>query len=272
MPKATIFNIMKYSIHDGPGIRTTVFMKGCPLRCAWCHNPESIDPKPQAMFFENRCILCGNCEKGLACPTGARETVGYEISAEELMNKLRGDLLFYESSGGGITFSGGEPLMQPEFLLDMLKRCRDEYIHTAVDTSGYSSRETIVEAAKLSKVFLYDVKFASSERHRQFCGVDNRLILDNLRAINGLTKIMIRIPVIPGINDSAEEMTKIADAINGVRIETVHLLPYHNIQSEKYRRLGREYTLGQVPVGETADLPGLTEIFASRGHNVRIGG
>lgn len=270
--QATIFNIMKYSIHDGPGIRTTVFFKGCPLRCQWCHNPESISPEPQELFYENKCVHCGRCDEGLPCLSGARETVGYTITANELMEKLRRDNIFYEQSGGGVTFSGGEPFYQREFLIEMLKRCKDELIHTAVDTSGFTRTEFITEAAKYAGLFLYDIKFASSDKHEKYTGVPNTVILENLRTISGMTKIFVRIPVIPGINDDKEEMTKICLAIKGLAIDEVNLLPYHNIQTEKYKRLGQEYLLNDVPSGDTADLEGLRALFGSYGFKTKIGG
>lgn len=265
MPEGTIFNIMKYSIHDGPGIRTTVFFKGCPLSCKWCHNPESINPEPQQLFYDNRV----DPETG---KNGVWETAGYRIAPEKLMEEIRKDVIFYDSSGGGVTFSGGEPLYQHEFLLEMLERCKEEYIHTAVDTSGFCNTDIIRKVAGLARLFLYDVKFASSDKHRQYCGVPNEVILRNLHEINGMAKILIRIPVIPGINDSIEEMTAIAEAIKGVKAEMLHLLPYHNIQSEKYKRLGVEYTLGDVPTGDTADLDGLQKLFQSYGYKTKIGG
>ena len=217
MEKAVVFNIMRYSVHDGPGIRTTVFFKGCPLSCKWCHNPESLSPKPQQIFNEKKCIKCGYCAGqvggasfvgsanfvgGVNCPTGARETIGYEITVPELMNEIRKDLLFYEQSGGGVTFSGGEPLYQAEFLLEALARCKEDCINTAIDTSGFCDTETICKAAETADCFLYDIKFAAGDKHENYCGASNSLILENLKCLaETKAKLLIRIPVIPTIND-----------------------------------------------------------------------
>ena len=167
---------MHYSVHDGPGIRTTVFFKGCPLSCKWCHNPESLDQKPEEVFYPHKCIKCGQCNTkserfGERCPTGARETVGYEITVPDLMKEINKDLLFYEQSGGGVTFSGGEPLFQAEFLLEALAQCRKDYINTAIDTSGYCDTESLLKAAALANYILYDIKFIDSEKHEKYCGV-----------------------------------------------------------------------------------------------------
>ena len=145
MEKGVVFNIMRYSVHDGPGIRTAVFFKGCPLSCKWCHNPESLNPEPQQVVNIQKCIKCGRCDN---CPTGARETIGYEITVPELMKEIKKDLLFYEQSGGGVTFSGGEPLSQAKFLLEALETCKEEYINTAIDTSGYCDTGALLKAAE----------------------------------------------------------------------------------------------------------------------------
>jgi len=267
---------MKYSVHDGPGIRTTVFLKGCPLSCHWCHNPESQLPGPRVMFYPERCIGCGDCAgvcpngallplagagenhpaAGLdnctgcgrcaaVCHAGAREMAGREMTAAEVVREIERDVVFYDQSGGGVTFSGGEPLMQPDFLMALLAGCRDREIHTAVDTCGFAPREQLLEISKLTDLFLYDLKMMNDRRHRQYTGVSNRVILDNLLELAFChDNIVIRIPVIPGVNDDDDninETGRFISTLPGVR--SVHLLPYHRAGAEKYRRLGQTYTL-----------------------------
>ena len=295
MEKAVAFNIMRYSIHDGPGIRTTVFFKGCPLSCKWCHNPESLDQKPQQIFYPQKCIKCGNCnrtggEPSLAnarsaggsghyeCPTGARETIGYEITLPELMKEIKKDNLFYEQSGGGVTFSGGEPFFQAQFLLAALTQCKKEYINTAIDTSGYCNTEIMLKAAETADYFLYDIKFVDSKKHAQYCGVPNDLILKNLEHLaKAKTKILLRIPVIPTVNDDMREMTDIFKFVEGfTNIETVHLLPYHNIHSDKYKRLGKQYELchedgSEISGDESPNLNEIKGIFETK-FRTKVGG
>jgi pyruvate formate lyase activating enzyme len=276
LEKAVIFNVMHYSVHDGPGIRTTVFFKGCPLSCKWCHNPESLDLQPQQVFNEKKCINCGYCAGkagGGNCPTGARETIGYEISVPELMKEIKKDLLFYEQSGGGVTFSGGEPLYQANFLLEALKSCKEDYINTAIDTSGFCDTASLLKAAETAGYFLYDVKFIDSVKHEKYCGVPNDIILKNLECLAETNaKLLIRIPVIPGVNDGITEMTGIYNFIKGIKnIETVHLLPYHNIQTDKYKKIGKQYELSEIPNDESPNIGEIKSLFSS-GFRTKIGG
>jgi len=268
LEKALIFNIMHYSIHDGPGIRTSIFFKGCPLSCKWCHNPEGIDSKPQLSFNPKKCINCGKCtgSTDYICPTGARETIGYEITAADLMKEINKDVLFYDQSGGGVTFSGGEPFLQADFLLDILDKCKKDYIHTAVDTCGYCDTDVLLKAAEITNCFLYDIKFFNSDKHQKYCGVPNNLILENLKQLSDTkTKIFLRIPVIPSVNDSLPEMTELFCFIKNLKnIETVHLLPYHNIHSEKYKRLGMKYELSDIPDRESPNIQEIVNIFNSK--------
>ena len=284
MEKAVIFNIMRYSVHDGPGIRTTVFFKGCPLTCKWCHNPESLDRKPQQIFNSQKCIKCGRCASGAGdankvagdvsdnCPTGARETIGREITVSELVNEIKKDLIFYEQSGGGVTFSGGEPLNQAQFLLEVLKRCKEDYINTAIDTSGYCNTETLLKTAETACYFLYDIKFIDSTKHEKYCGVPNELILKNLKCLaNTNVKLLIRIPVIPSVNDDMGEMEKIFAFIKDLKIETVHLLPYHNIHEGKYNRIGKQYELSEISNDESPNMSEIKCLFETN-FRTKIGG
>lgn len=276
MAAGFIFDIRHYSIHDGPGIRSTVFLKGCPLACWWCHNPESINPQPELIYREDRCIGCGACipacpQKAIArtsdghvataaacdacgacaaaCPTLARERAGRWTESSEVLKLIRREKSFFDSSGGGVTFSGGEPFTQPAFLLTMLKACRDEGIHTAVDTSGFAARSALLEAARYADLFLYDLKLMDAAQHRTYTGVDNTLILDNLVALSRAgAAISIRIPLIPGVNDSEENLLAIGRFIAELSgIQSVHLLPYHASGRSKYARLGRHYRLPDTP-------------------------
>ena len=271
LEKAVVFNIMHYSVHDGPGIRTTVFFKGCPLSCLWCHNPESFEKTPQEVFYSQKCIKCGQCKtksKGLgqSCPTGARETIGYEITVPELMKEIKKDQLFYEQSGGGVTFSGGEPLFQADFLLETLAQCRKDYINTAIDSSGYCDTDTLLKAAGLANYILYDVKFMDSKKHEKYCGAPNGLILKNLALLSETkTKLLVRIPVIPGLNDDMAEMTEIYNFIKAFKtIESIHLLPYHNIQSDKYKRLGKHYELSDISSDESPNMCLIKSLFSKK--------
>jgi len=246
LKKAVVFNIMFYSIHDGPGIRTTVFFKGCPLSCKWCHNPESLNDNTET---------------------------GYEITASGLIKEIAKDTLFYEQSGGGVTFSGGEPFSQADFLLEILAQCKKEYIHTAIDTCGYCDTATLLKAAEIADCFLYDIKFINPEKHEKYCGVSNSLILENLKKLSGVkTKLYIRIPVIPAINDSLPEMTEIFEFIKDFKnIEKVHLLPYHNIQSDKYKRLGKQYELSEISAEESQNMNAIVKLFNNR-FRTKVGG
>ena len=265
MNKAVIFNIMRCSIHDGPGIRTTVFFKGCPLSCKWCHNPESFEPQPEKT---------------------SGETVGYEITITDLMKEINKDALFFEQScgepspfgpgggsGGGVTFSGGEPFFQTDFLLEILTECKKDYIRAAIDTCGYCDTEILLKAAQIADCFLYDIKFMDCGLHQKYCGVPNDLILKNLKSLSETkTKLLIRIPVIPGINDNLPEMASIFDFIKDFpNIETVHLLPYHNIHSEKYKRLGKQYELPGLSSEKSPNMNAIEQIFSGR-FRTKIGG
>ena len=269
--RGIIFNIQRYSIHDGPGIRTTVFLKGCPLNCWWCQNPESQLSGQEMVFWEDRCIGCGvcslNCPSGAIqmenkkpvtdknkcnlcgecsriCPTQAREMIGEKLTAEEIIKEVEKDLVFYEESGGGVTFSGGEPLEQPELLESLLICCQKKKIHTAVDTSGYISWEILNKIHSKVNLFLYDLKIMNSERHKKYTGVSNELILENLKKLSSVhNNIFVRFPVIPGINDDYQNIKEMGEFLSSLKVTQVNLLPYHYIGVDKYKRLGKTYKL-----------------------------
>jgi pyruvate formate lyase activating enzyme len=280
-----IFDIKKFSLHDGPGIRTTVFFKGCPLHCLWCHNPEGMTAGPEILFNQNRCIACGQClpacpqkditplDGGLdhnpnkctacgacseACPAEAWELAGRRMNADQVMAVIGQDIPFYRQSGGGVTFSGGEPLMQPEFLLELLDRCGKLGLHRAVDTSGYAETEALLETARRAELLLYDVKHTDPGKHLEYTGVSNQLVLD---------------PVIPGFNDDPGNIRRLGDiALSLPKKPEISLLPYHSAAGHKYLQLGRDYALRQVQPQDRKKLEGMARELEGRGLLVKIGG
>jgi pyruvate formate lyase activating enzyme len=270
-----IFDIRRFSIHDGPGIRTTIFFKGCPLSCWWCHNPEGISVSAEAYFRPERCLRCGACvdvcpqnavtmgerfpitsaEKCTLCGecledcyADARQIVGKKMRSDEVLKEILRDRPFYDESGGGVTFSGGEPLLQPDFLLELLQACKFEEIHTTLDTSGFSPSEVMERIRSWVDLFLFDVKMVEEERHRRFTGVSNGIILENLRGLSSSgQRIVLRIPLIPGINDDEKNLRQIGIlAAELDSLEGVVILPYHQLGADKYSRLGRRYQLSEI--------------------------
>lgn len=249
MIKAMISDIKRFAVHDGPGIRTTVFFKGCPLKCVWCHNPECIEFRPQTAFYKDKCIGCGECEN--ICLGGARRTYGREVSVEELLEEVLEDRDYYETGGGGVTLSGGECLCQADFCTEFLKRLKENGIHTAVDTCGMVSRETLDKVIPYTDLFLYDIKAMDEEVHIKCTGKSNKQILENAGYLDEMRRPMeIRIPYVPGYN--ADQMEKIADFLKNLHhITDIKVLPYHNYAGAKYRALGMENTLPAIlPAGE----------------------
>lgn len=262
--KATIFDIQRNSYVDGPGIRTTVFFKGCNLKCKWCHNPESQSGKVQMMFYASKCTGCGKCKEvcpyslekcdfcgrcTIFCPNDARKVCGKEYTVDEVLKEVVKDKTFYETSGGGVTFSGGECMLQTDFLVQILKKCKEEGIYTAVDTAGCVPWEHFEKVIPYTDLFLYDIKCMDNEAHKKWVGADNTLILDNLKKLlKSDAHIWVRVPVIGGVNDSTEEMQKIKAFFdeNGYP-EKVELLPYHAMGEHKYSAIGKEVTVFEVP-------------------------
>ena len=302
MQQALIFDIKRYCINDGPGIRITIFLKGCPLSCRWCHNPESISPHIQKLFTAAKCIGCGECvracpvgacrltEQGIVtdpdlctlcgqcaevCPTRATEMSGRWMGVTELLREIEKETPFFDQSGGGVTFSGGEPLMYPDFLREILDACGRRGIHRAVDTSGYVKTGLLLDIAERTDLFLYDLKLMDPARHRLYTGVGNEKILANLTALAETgAAIQIRIPLVKGVNDDDANIRATADFVAGLPGEKrqVSLLPFHNIAAGKHLKLGHEFDAGGMaePAGE--DLERVAAIFSAHGLTATVGG
>lgn len=280
--QGTIFNIQKFSIHDGPGIRTTVFLKGCPLRCKWCANPESQLKKPQILHDAKKCVQCRVCEKNcpsqairfegnafkldeakcthcLKCVKNCMETAlsyeGEKKDSDEIVEICMQDKDFYEESGGGVTISGGEGMMQPEFLKELVTKLNDKGLHTAIETTGYAKKEVFQELAPLFDLLLFDVKHANSQKHFEQTGVHNELILENLKWAHekGLN-ILCRIPVIPGFNDTFLEAKEVAQLLKKIGISKIQILPFHQMGERKYEMLNRDYSMKNLKAYHPEDL------------------
>jgi pyruvate formate lyase activating enzyme len=289
-----VFNLQRYSLHDGPGIRTTVFLKGCPARCLWCHNPESQAFGPEVVKIETRCAGCGTCEtvcphgtpppgSGLctacgecieACPAGARELAGRETTVDEVMDEVRRDRIFFHESGGGVTFSGGEPLAQLGFLRALLEASRDLDLHTAVDTCGFVPPDDLLDLVPLVDLFLFDVKLVDDRRHREMTGLPTGPILANLRALVAAhASVWIRVPIVPGHTDGEEDVDAIAALVAGLAgVRHVSLLPFHGTGAAKARRLGRSFPLESLAPPPPERMQALAGLFRDRGLAVSIGG
>lgn len=294
-----LFNIQRFSLHDGPGIRTIPFFKGCPLTCKWCSNPESQRPQPELIFKKNDCIRCGKCievckQKALSpnnayfidrerciqcgdctrvCPTQALEMKGKRMTVAEVMLELQKEANLFRRSGGGITLSGGEPLAQPEFARELLKACKEKGWHTAIETTGFTTKEVVEDVFPWIDLALTDIKAIDPVVHQQNTGVDNSKILENLIRISFITKVIVRIPVIPGVNDNPDEIRSIAEfarLMSGV--DTIHLLPYHAFGENKYSLLGRIYPMNKAESSNEMKMEALKKVVESMGFHCHLGG
>lgn len=294
--KGLIFNIQRYSLHDGPGIRTTVFMKGCPLNCRWCSNPESIKPYPQIMTNDLKCVRCAKCVKVClqgaitidgkrkinrfrcdlclkcieVCPTGALRVAGQYVTVEEVFSEVMKDELFYQNSGGGVTISGGEPLSQLEFVYSLLRECKRKGLHTTLDTSGYANWAVLDKVLRYVDLVLYDIKHMDSQSHKRGTGRNNTLILENVHLTTSRVKTWLRLPLIPGYNDSEANIKDIINFAKEIGAEKVSILPYHEWGKLKYKQLGRRYILKVKPPSEEY-LQALKKIIENDGVRVTVG-
>jgi pyruvate formate lyase activating enzyme len=300
MQKANIFNIQRYSIHDGDGIRTTVFFKGCPLRCVWCHNPESMASQPQLLYSAEKCGLCLECVKACpnclirltsdgklknlgctgcgscvgACLNGAREIAGKSLSVDEIMAEAGRDAAFYEQSGGGVTLSGGEVMAQDGDLLEeILKRCKSKGYHTAVDTCGFAPWQKFERVMPYTDVFLYDIKHMDPEAHEKYTGRTNEIILSNLKKLSAAgSEIYIRLPLIENINCGDEDIDAVAAFLKTISVRRVYLLPYHKVGSHKRERLGTAFECPDMCPPDAERLNVIKGRLTQYGYDTRIGG
>ncbi len=299
MLTGTIFNIQRFSIHDGPGIRTTIFLKGCNLRCFWCHNPEAWEPDPQIQFFPEKCITCGACVDVCQhdaqllkdnqrlylrhlcnncmdcveeCFSGALEQSGKKYSVDDVLTIVERDKTYYEFSQGGVTFSGGEPLLQQPYLKECLSACKQSGYHTAVDTALNVPWSLIEEIVPFTDLFLVDIKALDEQVHIHATGVSNIRILENLKHLaNSHDNIWIRIPVIPGVNDTTKEIQAIIDYLSGISsVNWIELLPFHTLGSEKYPSLGLDYIARELVPPSQKDMEEIRATFNRHGLPARI--
>ena len=296
----TIFNIQRFSTHDGPGIRTTVFLKGCPLRCQWCANPESQSPIPQLMVRPVKCVGCGACERICpedaiimspdgrvdypdwekcsqcfscvgVCPSFALGITGEERSAQAVMETVKRDALFYRNTGGGVTFSGGEALMQPDFLYALMGSAKDAGIHIALDTTGFARRQHFERILPLADLVLFDVKLLDNDRHEELTGVGLNLIHENLKLVAGKTRTWFRIPIISGINDKEEHMDLIGSLARKLGVEKISLLPFHDGGIHKMAQVGMKENGFQGETPGLDHLKKLSHIVTDKGVKATIG-
>lgn len=294
-----VSNIQRYSIQDGPGIRTTVFLKGCPLRCKWCSNPECLNPYAEIMIEGEACAKCETCvdicplqcvvfdeekekpridratcnlcmECVEACKKGALKVVGEYMRVEEVREEILKDELFYRNSSGGVTLSGGEPLYQKDFTLQLLKECKKAYLHTALDTSGYADWDVWKEVLKYTDLVLFDIKHMDSERHKEGTGVENEMIIENAARVAKVVRMWIRIPVIPGYNDDEENIRRVAEFASRIGAEKVSLLGYHELGRVKYECLDKLYFLRNVHSIVERDLDKLKRLIESYDNGLKV--
>ncbi|WP_255374288.1 glycyl-radical enzyme activating protein [Tissierella sp. P1] len=291
--------MQRCSIHDGPGIRTLVFLKGCPLECLWCANPESQNPKPEISSLFKRCIGCGICEKvcpqntitvddgvyeinnelcdncGLCaeeCYALSKQMIGRKVTVDEIMEEIKKDAVFYKKSGGGVTLSGGEPLSQADFSLEVLKRCKDMNIHTSIETSGYCDNSVIKNIAEYLDLIYFDIKHMDSEKHKMYTGVPNERILENLKTFNSMRKdIIVRVPIIPTYNDSVDNIKSVAKSCLSLKsVKKIELLPYHNLGEYKYKSIGKDYKLSSLKEPSVESMNRLCNIIKDVGIDCEV--
>ncbi len=299
LEQGVIFDIQRFSVHDGPGIRTTVFLKGCPLRCRWCHNPEAQRMQPDLTFERDLCIQCGVCVTACAkqvhaivegthilhregcegcgdcadaCPTTALVLKGQTMTVEEVLREVLRDEHFYRKSGGGVTLSGGEPLMQSAFAYDLLQRAKAHGLHTAIETCGHAPWKTVKKIVAVTDLVIYDVKHLDAAQHKKLTGVGNKRILQNLHKLRkGHHEVLVRLPLIPDINDATDDLQASADFLKQLGIDQVEVIPYHEFAAAKYELLGRPYHLHDRKPYTAKQLAEKQQTLAACGISVKIG-
>ncbi len=296
-----ISNIQKFCTHDGPGIRTNVFFKGCSMECQWCANPETIEPYPQMLFYRSKCVNCGKCIPVCAheaiqiqdghivqnsykcrncgrctevCTAKAREIIGQLKSPDEIFEEVNQDKIFYETSGGGVTFSGGEPLLHPEFIQKVAKKCKDEGYTTAVETCGKFCLKPVLKIMDYIDYLLFDIKMINDEKHIKYCGQSNKKIHQNFEALLDKAKVIPRVPIIPGINDTTVDLVLLCDFFvqHKDKIDKIHILPYHNMALGKYDALGQDYRLTHLTAPPDEHMQEIKKMIEKSGFKVQIGG
>ncbi|MNM50964.1 4-hydroxyphenylacetate decarboxylase activating enzyme [compost metagenome] len=297
--EGTVFDIQRFSIHDGPGVRTIVFLKGCPLSCLWCSNPESQKLKPVLMYQSMNCIHCGKCISACkigaisfsnknfidrdictacgecvnVCPTSALTLKGKKMTVEQVIKELKKDAIVYRRSGGGITLSGGEPLVQSEFARELLKACKAQGWHTAIETTAYANTEVIEDVFPYIDLALMDIKSVDSDMHKKYTGVPNEKILENAKLVSKITKMVVRVPLVPDFNSSEKDILELCDYVKTLNdINTVHLLPYHTYGENKYDLLGRDYLMKKTRAFALGEVEKLQKIIEEQGIKCVIGG
>ncbi|MFP4456991.1 MAG: glycyl-radical enzyme activating protein [Clostridia bacterium] len=282
-----VYNIQKFSVHDGPGIRMTVFLKGCPLQCLWCHNPESQIYTKSISINQSKCINCNLCVKNCpspsncilcgkcidVCPSNARVWIGEEYSIRDLIEIINKDKIFYEESNGGVTFSGGEPLIQAKILSKLLKEIKLDNLHVAIDTSGYCSKDKIDMVMDYTDLWLYDLKHMNSIIHNELTGVGNEKILENLIYLDNYNaNIWIRFPFIPGFNSDEANLREMGEFVRELKTNKLFILPYHNLAEDKHNRFEFEYKLKGLAEPTIDQLENAREILIQYGLKVQVGG
>ncbi len=266
--KGIVFDLKKFAVHDGPGIRTTVFFKGCPLNCTWCHNPESKKSEVETLITTNRrrCLDLSYSE--------TKEVLGREVTVNDLMSEIKKDIPYYDESGGGVTFSGGEPMMQVDFLFELLQACKEEELHTSVDTSGYCSYDLFEKVNGFVDLYLYDLKIINEEKHRMHTGVSNKNILSNLKNLTeDKKKVFVRIPIVPNITDTEKNIADSIDFLQKLNnIKNVDLLPFHKMGSNKFQKLDIPDFHKHTESPPEERMNELKNKFESAGFSVKIGG
>jgi pyruvate formate lyase activating enzyme len=299
--QGVVFDIMRFCVHDGPGIRTALFLKGCPLQCPWCHNPEGKSKAIEVSYRENLCVHCGDC--GATCPhgavrpeerspepdrsacqacgtcidtcyAGARQLVGRDMTVGQVVGEILADRPFFDQSGGGVTFTGGEPTAQPDFLRSLLDAFGRENVHRAVETTGYCSLPVITQIADETDLFLYDLKMMDSGEHRRWTGVPNERILDNLVYLSGReSTVVVRVPLLPGINDHPSNFEAMRSfLLERTRFRDIHLLPFHRTGKDKALRIGKQMTMPDIPAPNADDMNSISALLREGGLRVTIGG